>query len=277
MFEYFGKTFGTQRELFDYLKSNKSILIMSKKNKMKKADAISFNLPVSIDSTNTNKSANEKEDNELKDFNVKVVINTTMIRDSHKDVHINGLWKKSLSENKNIYLLQEHKMCFESVIAENVNAYTELINWKELGYNATGKTEALIFQCFVDAERNEYMAEQYAKERVKNHSVGMQYVKIELAMNSESRADVQEKAVWDKYINLIANKEECIADGYFWAVTEAKVIEGSAVLRGSNFVTPTLQIDIIEPSDDTQIDIETEDEPIIITQPKTLKSKLFNL
>jgi len=29
---------------------------------------------------------------------------------------------------------------------------------------------------------------------------------------------------------------------FFWAVTEAKNIEGSAVVKGSNFVTPTFSV-----------------------------------
>ena len=30
--------------------------------------------------------------------------------------------------------------------------------------------------------------------------------------------------------------------GYFWAVTEAKVVEGSAVVKGSNAITPVISI-----------------------------------
>ena len=50
----------------------------------------------------------------------------------------------------------------------------------------------------------------------------------------------KEKAVYDKYIDDILNKEEVKKDGYFWAVTEAKAIEGSAVPIGSNTITPTI-------------------------------------
>jgi hypothetical protein len=72
---------------------------------------------------------------------------------------------------------------------------------------------------------------------VKNHSVGMQYVKLFLAVNDERYEE--EFKVWEKYINLAVNKEVAIEYGYFWAVTEAKVIEGSAVPIGSNTYTPT--------------------------------------
>ena len=78
----------------------------------------------------------------------------------------------------------------------------------------------------------------------------MRYVKLALAVNDKDYKE--EFAVWEKYIDRIANKEETEATGYFWAVTEAKVIEGSAVLKGSNYMTPTLSVnEKSEPLEDT--------------------------
>ena len=103
------------------------------------------------------------------------------------------------------------------------------------------------------------MFNQYAKGYVKEHSVGMRYIKMDLAINSENEADKEEKIIWDKYINTIANKADAEAQGYFWAVHEAKAIEGSAVVKGSNPATPTINVEaakstlqIPEPSNDTQ-------------------------
>jgi hypothetical protein len=82
----------------------------------------------------------------------------------------------------------------------------------------------------------------------------MRYVKIDLAINSEEKYYADEKKVWDKYIDEVANRDEAEKQGYFWAVTEAKAIEGSAVVIGSNQITPTLEVEEknIEPSKDTQ-------------------------
>ena len=105
------------------------------------------------------------------------------------------------------------------------------------------------------------MFKQYADGNVQNHSVGMRYVKLFLAVNDEDYKE--EKSVWDKYYPTIANKEAAAAQGYFWAVTEAKVIEGSAVPIGSNQITPTIEVTeaakdgtskTIEPSKDTHQD-----------------------
>ena len=234
--------FAKKEDLFSWLKANKSMLIAAKKSQLKRADAVSFLMVAESGTEIITKAEARPELLDMGEFPVKVVINTTNIFDSHRDVHIPGLWKKSLSEKKDNYLIQEHEMSFENIISDRVKAYTKTLSFAELGFSFAGITEALIFDAIVELERNEYMAEQYAKGRVKNHSVGMQYVKLELAVNSESRYDAEEKAVWDKYIDQIANREAAEEVGYFWAVTEAKLIEGSAVVMGSNFVTPTLQI-----------------------------------
>lgn len=232
----------TKAELFAWIKVNKHLLITEKKSQLKRADSILFS-NFSVDEVgNVQKATANPELLNLESFSVKVAINTTNVMDSHSDVHIPGLWKKSISETKLIYLLQEHEMKFDHIISDSVVASTKKMTWKQLGYDYEGQTEVLVFDCEITKGRNEYMAEQYAKGRVKNHSVGMQYVKLELAINSESKLDVEEKAVWDKYINEIANKQDVEAQGYFWAVTEAKVVEGSAVLMGSNKYTPTISI-----------------------------------
>lgn len=273
MFEYLGKTFKNQNELFSFLRQNKDLIISAKKSEMKRADAISFQLfdfetPES-DVIKAMPTASELLS--LDSFNAKVVINTTNIRDSHKDVHIPNLWKKSLQETKIIYLLQEHEMKFDKVISDDLKAFTKTLSWKALGFDFAGNTQALIFDATIEKMRNSYMAEQYAKGYVKNHSVGMQYVKIDLAMKSDNRADAREREVYEKYINEIVNREEVENDGYFWAVTEAKVIEGSAVLRGSNYATPTLSLGKNEPLEDTQQNNEPSDD----TQKK--RELLLNL
>lgn len=232
--------FKTNKELHKFLVDNKDILIAQKKAEMKRADGILYykvndklvnKADISqIDLTNTNA------------LNVKAIINTTNIMDSHDDVHIPGLWTKSLQENKNIMHLQEHDMSFKSIISSNedLEAYTKYYNWADLGYDFNGQTQALEFESNVKKSRNEYMFKQYANNYVTNHSVGMRYVKIFLGVNDPEYAT--EIEIWNRYINSIVNAELAIDKGYFYAVTEAKVIEGSAVPIGSNHVTPTRSV-----------------------------------
>lgn len=253
--EFPEKVFENKEEMFNALKSNKKTLIAQKKMITKEADAVIHSSLVLTDEGKALK-AETVDLGDVQKLGLKLVINTTNLMDSHSDVHLKGLWKKTVKENKNIYLLQEHRMMFNHIISDEVKATVQLMNWSDLGESYKGQTEALVFDVVID-KRNEFMFNQYAKGYVKNHSVGMRYVKMELAINSESKWDVEEKEIWDKYIDEVANREEADEKGYFWAVTEAKIIEGSAVPIGSNRVTPTLQTENkSEPPKSTQNDKE---------------------
>lgn len=263
------KKFENKEELFAHLKANKALLVAEKKSETKQADAILFGSTLGKSETKTTKSPG-MEDGTIR---VKSVINTTGVMDSHSDVHIKGIWNKSLKENKNIYLLQEHQMKFDKVISDQVKASAEMMKFTELGVNSKSETQALVFDSIVSKERNEFMFNQYKNGFVKNHSVGMQYVKIDLAINSNLEEYKEEKAIWDKYEKEIVNREKAEEQGYFWAVTEAKIIEGSAVLVGSNTITPTLSVESkeFEPSDN-----DTRKTKPVDTTSKHTNNTLFN-
>jgi len=261
--EFPDKEFETKEDLFKALKENKHSLISLKKSIEKRADSINY-----VNSINSDLTANKEENGtqtEVDKLQVKVIINTTNFIDSHNDLHINGIWNKSVSDNANkgFLHLQEHDRDFDKVISDNAKGYVESITWKSIGFPYNGKTEALIFDSIIEKKRNEFMFKQYSNGWVKNHSVGMRYVKIDLAINSESEWDKDEKELWDKYYPVVANKEVADERGYFWVVSEAKIIEGSAVVMGSNSATPTISVEnkteavndtteIKEPSNDTQ-------------------------
>jgi hypothetical protein len=187
-----------------------------------------------------------------------------------------GIWTKSLSENKDIMHLQEHRMAFDHIISSgvNLNAYVKDFSFSELGFNLEGNTQALVFESNIKKDRNSFMFNQYAKGYVTQHSVGMRYVKLILCVNSEEQYYGAEKEAWDKYYPEIANNELADKRGYFWAVTEAKVIEGSAVPLGSNNITPTLDNNMkSEPLKSTQKEIEPSQD----TQKEALKQFIESL
>lgn len=257
--EFPDKVFSTKQEMFRELKANKQTLMAQKKMTTKFADPINSNPSIQNHAKNTNTKAESNGSEEYNKINATLVINTTKLMDSHSDVHLDGIWNKSVKEKKDLYLLQEHAMKFSGIISDNVKASVKEFTWKEIGQNYPGKTQALVFDSEIEKDRNPYMFDQYSKGRVKNHSVGMRYVKMELAVNDEDSYFEEEKSTWDKYIDQVANKEDAIEQGYFWAVMEAKIIEGSAVPLGSNTATPTLTVEPLkntpknEPSiDDTQ-------------------------
>ena len=184
--EFPDREFSTKEELFKALKENKKSLIALKKSIEKRADAVSY-VNSEISKINTNKEENGTQ-TEINKLQVKVVINTTNFIDSHNDLHVNGIWNKSVSDNasKGFLHLQEHDIDFDKVISDNAKGYVESISWKSLGLPYNGKTEALIFDSTIEKKRNDFMFKQYANGWVKNHSVGMRYVKIDLAINSAS-------------------------------------------------------------------------------------------
>lgn len=249
--------------IHEFISKNTDRIIACKKAQIKKADEISAFMLHEEDIGNLSEiiKANKPIENPPDILPVKVAINTTRVYDSHGDVHIDGLWKKSLSENKFIAHIREHKWGLENIISDgnDLKAYTETIAFSKLGIRKyTGETQALIFESNVRKSRNEFMHNQYANGWIKQHSVGMQYVKLFACVdNKDYPAEFKN---WKKYIDQVVNPED-IRDKYFFAVTEAKALEGSAVTRGSNHVTPTLDNNLEpgkshsttqEPSHDTQ-------------------------
>jgi len=239
--------FSTKKELFDFLVENSNSLKAQKKAELKKADCFSFSPTIVRSKSDVNKANEPVNVDSIDTLKVLIVINTTNLLDGHGDVHIRGIWNKSLSENKMIMHLQEHEMEFSKIIADGaeLKASVKDYSWKELGVDFEGKTQALVFESTIEKKRNEFMFNQYANGWVKNHSVGMRYVKFDFAINDEDYPN--EFEAWNKYYPEIANKEVADERGYFWYVLEAKVIEGSAVPLGSNFVTPTLDNNKTEP------------------------------
>lgn len=269
--------FANKQDLFNWLRENKNLLLHSKKSAIKYADAVTYTEPLgAIVKDAAEKTAGIVETFDTGNIVVRSVINTTNLLDSHGDVHIPGLWKKSLSEAKMFYLLQEHKMQFDKVITDEVKAFTKSVTWKSLGWDYEGSTQALMFDSTI-GDRNEYMKDQYTKGYVKNHSVGMRYVDMFLCVNSEDKWWKEEKENYDKYIQQVANKEA--DNGWFWAVTTAKVIEGSAVLIGSNQATPTISItgadkitpETIEPVQATQTKSYLDIAQTILLTQKNIK------
>lgn len=249
-------------ELFDWLIANKSALLAQKKSAIKEADAVVYVAPLVNDKGDVVKSEAIAQD--ATKIKVRSIINTTKLMDSHSDVHIDQLWNKSLKENKDNYLVNQHDFSFEGIISDNVKAFAKQMTWKELGFDFEGNTQALVFDTVIDKTESPFMFEKYRTGKVKNHSVGMRYVNIAMCINDD-RYD-KEFANWVKYIDEVANKAEAEAQGYFWAVTEAKVIEGSAVVRGSNPATPTQTVQQTKEAGMATSEIITE--PAAATQTK---------
>lgn len=250
---------------------NKDVLIAQKKAIIKRADSITQSVSVDATKLATVKAELNDSEMEIGVLKAELIINTTNLIDSHMDCHIPGLWNKSIKEQKTFFLLQEHEMEFDKIIADSVNdnlkASTKEFSFQQLGFNFKGNTQALVFSTDIKEKRNEFMYKQYKNGYVLEHSVGMKYQKMYLCADSDSAEFVSEKENWNKYYPMVANKEVADKRGYFWAVTEAQFVEGSAVVKGSNYVTPV--ISITENKEDIEAVIDTsKDEPTKVTQKR---------
>ena len=269
--EFPNKIFATKEEAFKELVLNKKTLIAAKKAVIKHADAISYNGNFQ-EKTEAIKAGNT----DLRDVNtitVKAVSNAVNYFDSHGDVSMPGSWNRTAKNTKDGLHLQEHQMQFDKIISDEVKFSVEKISWRDLGFDYEGETEVLMMESKVHKEDNPYMFERYIKGKVKNHSSGLRYVNIGLAINSEEKWAREEKEIWDKYIDQIVNKEEVEEAGYFWTVFEQKIIENSAVPKGSNPATPTISVESAESTSTT--DENSEEESTSQSETKSLTNLNF--
>jgi hypothetical protein len=182
---------------------------------------------------------------------VKALINSTNIIDSHLDLHTSKAWNKSVKDNKTTYVLQEHKNDFTHVISRKGLNTNEKFNFKDFGFSDmefTGNLSTFT----IKRNDNPFMFDQYAQGKVMNHSVGMLYVmgKLELAYYDEESE--KNMSFFEKYKAQAVNPELADEHGYFWVVSEAVKREGSPVVFGSNPITPTLSVKNYEPSNHSQ-------------------------
>jgi hypothetical protein len=227
---------------------------------MKKAaiKIVNGNISSVIKSNSTIKGVYADNENDLERT---IIGNTYLWMDSHEDVHAKGVFSKTIKERKNsIFHLHDHKFEITAKVGEPINIYENDILWADLGVNKIGYTQALFMDTKIMKSYNNQVFDLYKNGKINQHSVGMQYVKIDLAVNDENYED--EYKVWLDNIDSIGNKEKAQEKGYFWLVREAKLIEISAVLLGSNELTPTL---------------ENKNEPLKNTQNNEAVDKHFNL
>lgn len=179
---------------------------------------------------------------------VKTVINTTNIIDSHLDLHMPDIWNKTVKDNPYSHHLKQHEQKFESVISNKAKSYNEETNFNKLGLNIDFKTVANINHFTLDRNKMPFMFDAYKNGEVMQHSIGMMYVNLSIAYYDED--DQKEMDFFNQMKAHAVNPEVADNYGYFWVVYEAKKREGSAVVFGSNSITPTLFVKNYNPSTD---------------------------
>jgi hypothetical protein len=205
-----------------------------------------------------------------------IAVNSTWVLDSHEDLHVDGIWNKSVKEQQGQnYLVCDHELTIEDTVVRK--EYIEMLivdmPFALLGRPYNGDTQVLVYKFPKDKVIHSKAKDWLESGDAIEASVRMQYVTILFAMDSNDPEDVTLKKNYDNYIDKIANKDDFEYIPYFFVIVEAKnVRESSLVIAGSNPVTGNLKDN--EPSKDTP------ENKIIKTEPaesSSRKSNFYNL
>ena len=256
------KSFNSEEELFLELKANKEMIISEKKSQIQKS--IDKGLSITAKPMDLSKFSDTSKGISQEDGYFYLAVNSTNVLDSHKDLHVNGIWNKTVKEQqgKN-YLVDSHVLSLKTTIVkrEDIEMFTMVVPFSAIGKSYPGDTEILVYKFLktkvIDKDALAWLESGDSIEA----SVRMRYTDIELAMNSESKEDETEKRNFDSYSPVIANKYDFEEEiNYFWIVKQAQNLnESSLVLFGSNSSTGLVE-------NDTKENKEIEVDPITSTK-----------
>lgn len=248
------------KELTEFLLANKKELIAQKKAMIKRTDPVSASPSLFfVKGDRIVKADAEAIASDATSFRVKVVANTALFMDSQLDVLIPDCWKVTIKQRKGmIPHLHDHIHEIGAEIGDVVDIYSQDISLSDLGINKSGKTQCLIFETDVKKSYNEVVFNKYKNKKINQHSIALQYIKMDFAINDEESE--KEYNFWKKYYDQLINPEMADERGFFFVIQEIKLLENSAVLFGSNELTPTLSVGKID-------SLELPGEPPVVPSP----------
>jgi len=205
-------TFKTQSETFDYLRANKSKIIAEKCLKPIKHISSYPVHRVAVSKSHAQKASNPLPIVEIEDgtIDVSIIGNTFYWCDDQLDVLFSGCSTKTVKElgkkgKDLIYHLKDHKTCTDDRIGYLQDIYEKEFALTDLGLQMVGNTTCLVFDSLVKEALSDKLYIQYIDKQVKQHSIGLQYVKIFMCINDPN--DSEHFANWNKYFQFVINKE----------------------------------------------------------------------
>ena len=231
------------KDLLQYLHANKATLTKQKRIGQGEAGAVGFAESKGACLLPQQKAVKMEHEGD-KAIIVDVVANLTGWMDTQNDVLLRGCFAKSLADKGNDFpFLRDHSYVTDCIIAETMQVYTQDFAPAELGIStrASVAPQALMFRGRLTPDLSGKTYYQYKAGLIKQHSIGLRYVRLELAMNDPQFE--QEYKAWLAYSPQVLNIDKAIETGYFWAVSEIALIENSAVVFGANSQTPTISVE----------------------------------
>ncbi len=238
------------KELFTFLKANKAELIKQKSAFPKTSDSSDFGYQIEVVSPGkkAQKAAAKKDAatviiDDNGELGITAIANAANWIDSQMDLLLPDCWKKTIKESgpagkDRIYHLKNHKQDTDGIIGNITDLYSKDYALTDLGLQMAGTTQCLVMESTVEEKYSDKTFDLYTDKRIKQHSIGLQYVKLDLAINDPNSP--VEFDIWNKYFMQVINKDLATKCGYFWVVYEIKLLEVSAVLWGANELTPCI-------------------------------------
>lgn len=256
----------TGKALFTWLIENKQLLINKKKSMpvftSPLSSEVTYISPLKDGGTKASGASDAPIDPDT--LRVNIVGNAAWYCDQYLDVLTDKSYDKTI-EQKSVGgvfppHIKDHIYSSTSHVGDVLNVYTKRIQLKKLGLQQDGSTVCVCWETDIRKAYDEKVFLFYGNGKINQHSIGLWYVKIELAVNDENYQ--KEYEIWKKNYEKIINKEPVDKYGFFWLVSEIKLIEVSCVLFGANELTPTLS--------SVESKSITDEEPVTTTlaQPK---------
>lgn len=225
--------FQSKSELHAYLRSNVDKLIKQKKSMPIKSDIFDWGcLPV-------NPKQQIKEDGSSlgpDEIEVVNIANLSGWADSYMDVCIKDSWKKTIADRAIVYHLKNHNYSTDSIVGKDAELFAKMMGLEYFGItdSTITKAQALMMRSIVPKEYDSKTYYLYRDNQIKQHSIGYWIISLKLCIDSELDEDAAYKSNWDKYYPEVINKEKVDKYGYFFALTEIRILENSCVLFGAN-------------------------------------------
>lgn len=174
-----------------------------------------------------------------------ITVNGVAITANYIDYHGSMFTRSCLEESLNEFIIHnaDHERTYRSLISNDVIKSIEVKSIRELGEDRDGQIDAFVFKSTFSKEDNEDMFREYSRGRVKFHSIEFDWSRRSneiICVNSTYNTEQKYKDNWEKYYPSVINKEVADKRGWFYVYERAPIIAISAVVIGSNKLTPTL-------------------------------------
>ena len=185
-------------------------------------------------------SAEQKEAEGSESLTVEGVAIIANYIDSHGSIFTEDCLRASLDET--IIHSADHIRDYDHLISTSVEKEIRSIPFRDLGVDIEGDAIAFCFKSVFEKEDNERMYKQYKRGRVKYHSIEFDWSRrgAEIYCANHTIHGQEYKDNWDKYYPTVMNKDVADSRGWFYVYEKAPIVAVSAVVLGSNKVTPTL-------------------------------------